>query len=601
MHKYLTLLLSILLAILSGCAGNTQQPAVNAPSNPVINNAARTASSIEQPRGPAGVSNRIINGRRVALVIGNANYTDPAWPRLRNAVNDANDIAQDLQRFGFEVLKGLDLNKQQMSEKIAAFGRKAGNAEVALFYYAGHGVQIKNRNYLIPMGVSNLSPSYVEAESINLSFPLNEMDDANSKIKIAILDACRTSVPGSAFRGGLSRSGVKDGFAAPDAMVAGTVIVYASAPGKAAADGTGRNGLFTEGLRVALAQKKANLSLDEVLTTASRWVEQKSAGRQTPYVNGPQTLKADFYLAGSAAAEAQQVELERQRVEAAKIAKPDPRIAELEARLARERQQREQEAARRRAAEEKVRQAQAAKLAAERRAEAARKAAAVQQPTLRSKPVPRPVTVTRNHLDTVTSLNNQADLYRTQSQYIKAEILYKRALAIREQVLGPNHPDTADSLDNLAELYRTQSQYIKAEILYKRALAIREQVLGPNHPNTADSLDNLAELYRTQSQYIKAEILYKRALAIREQVLGPNHPNTADSLDNLAELYRTQSQYIKAEPLYKRALAIREQALGPNHPNTADSLNKLARLYDAQGQYAKAKPLYKKALSITAP
>ncbi|KOR32333.1 hypothetical protein TI05_07885, partial [Achromatium sp. WMS3] len=160
-------------------------------------------------------------------------------------------------------------------------------------------------------------------------------------------------------RGGLSRSGVKDGFAAPDAMVAGTVIVYASAPGKVAADGTGRNGLFTEGLRVALAQKKANLNLDEVLTTASRWVEQKSAGRQTPYVNGPQTLKADFYLAGSAAAEARQAELERQRVEAAKIAKPDPRIAELEARAREAERQAQIEKARRLEAE---RQAQAAKV-----------------------------------------------------------------------------------------------------------------------------------------------------------------------------------------------------------------------------------------------
>jgi tetratricopeptide (TPR) repeat protein len=111
--------------------------------------------------------------------------------------------------------------------------------------------------------------------------------------------------------------------------------------------------------------------------------------------------------------------------------------------------------------------------------------------------------------------------------------------AIQEEALGPEHPDVAISLDNLAELYRTQYQYAKAEPLHQRALAIREKAVGPGHPHVAFSLDNLAGLYRAQGQYTKAESLHQRALAIFEKALGPEHPDVATSLNNLALLYRT--------------------------------------------------------------
>jgi tetratricopeptide (TPR) repeat protein len=202
------------------------------------------------------------------------------------------------------------------------------------------------------------------------------------------------------------------------------------------------------------------------------------------------------------------------------------------------------------------------------------------------------------HPDVARSLNHLAALYGAQGQYGKAERLYRRALAIREQALGREHPDVARSLNNLAALYGTQGQYGKAEPLYRRALAILEQALGPEHPDVAASLNNLAALYGAQGQYGKAEPLYRRALAIREQALGPEHPDVARTLNNLAELYGAQGQYGKAEPLYRRALAILEQALGPEHPDVATSLNNLAALYEAEGQYGKAEPLYQRALAI---
>jgi Tfp pilus assembly protein PilF len=202
------------------------------------------------------------------------------------------------------------------------------------------------------------------------------------------------------------------------------------------------------------------------------------------------------------------------------------------------------------------------------------------------------------HSDTAQSLNNLAALYRNQGKYADAESLLVRALAIREQHLGPLHPDTAQSLNNLAALYVNQGKYADAESLLVRALAIREQHLGPLHPNTAGSLNNLALLYVNQGKDADAEPLYMRALAIREQHLGPLHPNTAGSLNNLAGLYVNQGKYGDAEPLYVRALAIRERQLGPLHPDTAQSLNNLAALYGWQGKDTDAEPLLVRALAI---
>ncbi|MFL5590329.1 MAG: FxSxx-COOH system tetratricopeptide repeat protein [Ktedonobacteraceae bacterium] len=184
------------------------------------------------------------------------------------------------------------------------------------------------------------------------------------------------------------------------------------------------------------------------------------------------------------------------------------------------------------------------------------------------------------------------------AQYVQAEPLNQRALAIREKVLPPDHPDTSTSLNNLAHLYGSQGRYEEAEPLYQRALAIYEQARGPEHPETAATLDNLAQLYQAQGRYEEAEPFYQRALAIREKALGLEHPSTSITLNNLANLYRSQGHYEEAEPLYQRSLAIKEKALGPEHPETAFTLNNLAYLYQAQGRYEEAEALYQRALAI---
>ncbi|MGB4335803.1 MAG: tetratricopeptide repeat protein, partial [Chromatiaceae bacterium] len=188
--------------------------------------------------------------------------------------------------------------------------------------------------------------------------------------------------------------------------------------------------------------------------------------------------------------------------------------------------------------------------------------------------------------------------------------LHERALAIYIQDLGPTHPTTALSLNNLA-VYLGKSgapaDRAAARTLYERALAIREQALGPVHPHTAQSLDNLATyLDKTgdPADLTAARLLYERALAIREQALGQTHPDTARSLNNLAFFLGNTgdpSDRAAARPFFERALAIYEQVLGPMHPDTATCLNNLAYSLEETGDPANlmaARPLYERALAI---
>ncbi|HEX7314388.1 MAG TPA: FxSxx-COOH system tetratricopeptide repeat protein [Pyrinomonadaceae bacterium] len=202
------------------------------------------------------------------------------------------------------------------------------------------------------------------------------------------------------------------------------------------------------------------------------------------------------------------------------------------------------------------------------------------------------------HPDVAMSLSDLAAVYDHQGRYAEAEPLFKRALAIHEQMLKSDNLNVALILNNLAGSYYYQGRYAEAEPLYERSLAIRERALGPDHPVVATSLNNLAALYKRQSRYAEAEPLFERSLAIREQALEPGHPDLAGSLNSLASLYNHQGRYAEAEPLFERSLAIRERALGPDHPDLTRSLNNLAALYESQGRYAEARPLLERSLAI---
>ncbi|MCY7391555.1 MAG: tetratricopeptide repeat protein, partial [Leptolyngbyaceae cyanobacterium CAN_BIN12] len=137
------------------------------------------------------------------------------------------------------------------------------------------------------------------------------------------------------------------------------------------------------------------------------------------------------------------------------------------------------------------------------------------------------------------------------------------------QAQDPDSPLLASLYDSLGEAYEDAVRYVEAEVPYRKALEIRERLLGKKHSDTATSLNNLAELYESQGRYSEAEPLLVRSLHIYETQLGADHPDTATSLNNLALLYNSQGRYSEAEPLLVRSLHTYETQLGADHPDTA--------------------------------
>nr|VFJ65973.1 MAG: TIR domain-containing protein [Candidatus Kentron sp. FW] len=186
---------------------------------------------------------------RVALVIGNGNYDKSA--RLKNPRNDAQDMAEALDGLGFEIIhRGSTVNadKKAMENAIRAFVNKLRNDTVALFYYAGHGIQIGGKNYLIPVDADialeedKLTEEELKGRFVDIQWVLEEMGKRNPRLNIVILDACRDSP----YRG-VTLAELKPGLATVTAPT-GTLIAYSTEPGKTAEDGQGRNSPYTKNL-----------------------------------------------------------------------------------------------------------------------------------------------------------------------------------------------------------------------------------------------------------------------------------------------------------------------------------------------------------------
>lgn len=219
---------------------------------------------------------------RVALVIGNSDYkTAP----LKNPVNDARAMASTLHKLGFEVLTGENLSRRAMLQQMRAFRDKLRPDSIGLFYYAGHGVQVKGMNYLIPVDAAVRSEAEIDEESVNLANLLDRLDEAKNPINIVILDACRDNPFARSFRS------ASRGLAQVDAPT-GTLIAYATAPGRTAADGEGANGVYTEEMLRVL--KTPGLKVEDVLKRVRAGVVQRTNGAQTPW--DASSLIGDFYF-----------------------------------------------------------------------------------------------------------------------------------------------------------------------------------------------------------------------------------------------------------------------------------------------------------------
>jgi uncharacterized caspase-like protein len=259
-------------------------------------------------------------GARVALVIGNGDYRHV--PRLANPTHDARLMAATLGGLGFTLVGGgarLDLDRAQFAQALAAFGRRIRGADVALFYYSGHGMQVDGTNWLVPVSADPTRLADLPAQMVSADSVLRQAEGAGTRLNIVILDACRDNPfalhdaapapatpilrvaspepgPAPAARG---MDGAGGGLAVMQAPP-GTLISYATQPGNVALDGTGGNSPFTAAL--AAVMRQPGISLFRMFNNVGLLVERATQGMQQPWISTSPIL-GDFYFAspGSAA------------------------------------------------------------------------------------------------------------------------------------------------------------------------------------------------------------------------------------------------------------------------------------------------------------
>ena len=230
------------------------------------------------------------HARRVALVIGNSAYNSA--PVLANPRNDAADMAAVLGELGFEVIAGLDLDKMQMDRSIRTFADKLSGAELAAFFYAGHGLQVAGVNYLVPIDAQLSSAGALDFEAVRVDLVQKSME-RETKTNVMFLDACRDNplARNLARSLGTRSAEVGRGLAKAEAG-SGTLISFSTQPGNVALDGTGRNSPFTGPLVTHLRTSQADLS--GLLIDVRNDVMAATAQRQVPWENSALTARVYF-------------------------------------------------------------------------------------------------------------------------------------------------------------------------------------------------------------------------------------------------------------------------------------------------------------------
>ena len=232
--------------------------------------------------------------RRVALVVGNFGYAHV--PRLANPGNDAALIATTLRQLGFTLVGGAaqeNVDKTHFDKLVQDFGRTIQGADVALFYYAGHGMQVDGSNWLVPTDANPTRPQDLEFQMVNADLVLKQMDGAGTRLNLVILDACRnnpfTGLGTRAVQGGLAQ------MHAPE----GTMISFATQPGNVAADGTGADGPYA--MALAAAMRKPGLDIFHVFNQVGLTVKHETNGAQQPWESSS-PIDGEFYFTQTEAA-----------------------------------------------------------------------------------------------------------------------------------------------------------------------------------------------------------------------------------------------------------------------------------------------------------
>ena len=250
--------------------------------------------------------------KRVALVIGNSSYQNVT--RLDNPRNDAALMADTLGALGFTLIGGraqLDLDKSTMDTAVQNFGRQVQGADVALFYYAGHGVQVSGANYLVPVSANPTREADVDFQMVDVNLVLRQMQGSGTRLNMVILDACRNNPFGA--RGLRASDGGLAQMRAPE----GTLISYATQPGNVAQDGKDGNSPYTKALASTIRQ--SGLDIFQTFNQVGLAVKRETGGSQQPWVSSSPIDGTFYFVAPKASPSSPQVAL---------AAPSEPRLAD---------------------------------------------------------------------------------------------------------------------------------------------------------------------------------------------------------------------------------------------------------------------------------
>jgi len=240
---------------------------------------------------------------RRALVIGNSRYT--AVPVLPNPANDARAVAQRLQGLGFQSDLVLDAGQARFTQAVDQFARAIANADVAVFFYAGHGVAVDGQNYLVPVDATLERREDLARRFVTLNSVLLRMTDSGARATLVILDACRDDP----FRGSPGARGIARGRGLSEVSLnrsslatgpggttqaSGTLIAFATGPGTVAEDGTGQHSPFTTALLANLGAP--GIEINSVFNRVRQSVWEGTGRRQLPWSQS--AMVGDLYLAG---------------------------------------------------------------------------------------------------------------------------------------------------------------------------------------------------------------------------------------------------------------------------------------------------------------
>ena len=480
--------------------------------------------------------------KRIALVMGNSTYATA--PALKNPANDARDMAAALKALGFEVSSGVNLSQREMKRLIREFGQRLKGGGHGLFYFAGHGVQARGHNYMIPVDADIQSEADVEDSGVDVNLVLSYMDDAQNHLNIVILDACRNNPFARSFRS------ASDGLAQVDAPT-GTLIAYATAPGRVAADGAGDNGLYTSELLKAM--RIPGLTATEMFMQVRREVMTRTGNKQVPWEAS--SLTGSFYFTPRGANSPAVAEVSRpvNTVEPAAPRTADAATFELSYWETIKSSSEAQDFI---SYLEKYPKGQFVELA-RRRAGAPALAAAAE------------------------AHNKKGVEFYTGKNYAAAETEFRTAL-----FFSPNSVQHTNLANTLKAAGKPGEAEERREAVKLKEVELKEAVR--QNPNYESAHYYLAAFYKEQGRLSDAENTFREAVRV-----GNYYPNSTSS-NELVSIYTNQNRHAEAEALLKEIARV-NTAKGGSDARRAQS--QLGSFLVSQNRLTEAEAAYRIALS----